>query len=232
MTRALVIAHRGASGYAPENTFAAFDLAVEQRADMIELDLHLCADDSIAVQHDARHAKLGALAHATREQLRAHGVPLLEEVLDRYAARIALNLELKHERGARSDGLCARVLEQVTQRAELSRILFSSFEVRLLRELHALEPRARIGLLFTRESARHWPARARELKACALHPPAALTDANLLRAAHELRLKVYAFTVDDPAEMQRLLTLGADGLFTNLPDVMHGVLDERTKTSV
>jgi glycerophosphoryl diester phosphodiesterase len=149
----LVIAHRGASAYRPENTLPAYDLAVEQRADMIEIDLHRTRDGAIVVTHDEDLAGIGGrgeIADASLEQVReldaggGERVPLLEEVLDRYGERIPFNLEIK--RGTRADyeGLERLVLDAVVRRGLLAGMLFSSFYDPVLARLRALAPEARI----------------------------------------------------------------------------------------
>lgn len=234
MSPSLVIAHRGASGYRPENTIAAFELALGQRADMIETDLHRTADGAIVITHDEDLAGLGGcgpIEHATLAQVRAldagggEPAPTLQEVLDRFGQRIPWNLELK--RGSRGEypGLEAAALEAVRARGLVSRVLFSSFYDSVLARLRALAPEARIGLLLSQRMPARALERAGALGAEAIHPEASLVDATMIRAAHAAGLAVYVFTVDDPAEMRRLVDLGADGLFTNFPDRMHRVLE-------
>jgi glycerophosphoryl diester phosphodiesterase len=230
-----VIAHRGASGHLPENTPPAFELAVAQGADMIETDLHRTADGAVVVTHDEDLAGLGGsgeIAEASLAEVRAldagggERVPTLDELLDRFGARVAWNLELK--RGTRGEyaGLEEAALAAVRARGLEPRTLFSSFYDPVLARLRALAPRARIGLLVSRRLPARAVERALALGAEALHPEAAVVDAALVDAAHAAGLAVHVFTVDDAAEMRRLLGLGVDGLFTNFPDRMRRVLGE------
>jgi glycerophosphoryl diester phosphodiesterase len=232
--RPLVIAHRGASAYRPENTLPAYELAVAQGADMIEIDLHRTRDGAIVVTHDEDLGGLGGrgeICDATLEEVRAldagagERVPTLDEVLDRFGERIPLNLELKRARERDYEGLEEAVLDAVVRRGLLGRMLFSSFYDPVLARLQARAPEARIGLLV----ARRYPARAVEralaLRAEALHPEASVAE-SLLDAAHAAGLAVLVFTVDDPVAMRRLLERGADGLFTNRPDVLRELIRE------
>ena len=123
--RPLVIAHRGASGYRPENTFAAYELAVGQDADMIEIDLHATRDGVVVVAHDAELERIGGegeIGDATLTALRrldaggGEPVPTLDEVLDRFGARIPFNLELKQGGDGPYAGLPAATLEAVRSR--------------------------------------------------------------------------------------------------------------------
>lgn len=230
-----VIAHRGASGERPENTLPAFRLAVAQRADMIETDLHRTRDGAIPIAHDASLEPLGGrgeIADATLQQVRAldagggERVPLLPEVLDELGAKIPFNLELKV--GARGPyaGLEAAALAEVERRGLLARTLFSSFYDGVLAELRAQSAAARIALLISRRSEHDWARRARELRAEALNPELALVTPELVRAAHGEGLAVYVFTVDPEPEMRRMRDLGVDGLFTNHPARLRRLLED------
>lgn len=234
--RPLVIAHRGASAALPENTLPAYELAVAQRADMIEIDLHRTRDGAIVITHDEELAGLGGrgeIAGATLDEilrLDAGGgerVPLLDEVLDRFGARIPFNLELKRGTQADYEGLERMTLDAVERRGLLPRMLFSSFYDPVLSRLRALSPQARIGLLISARFPHGAVARARSLGAEALHPEASVVTAELVDDAHAAGLSVYVFTVDDAGEMARMLDLGVDGLFTNHPDRMRALVDGR-----
>lgn len=229
-----MIAHRGASGERPENTLAAFALAVEERADMIELDLHRSADGALVVCHDARLPGLeayGSVGEAPLAAIRSldrgmdEGIPTLSEVLDPFGDRISFNLELKWSPHGDYPGLEAAALAEVEGRGLLGRTLFSSFrDIHMLR-LRERGPGARIALLISRRSQRGWPDRARAMGAVALHPEVALVDGDLVAAAHGEGLAVHPFTVDDPEQVRRLVDLGIDGFFTNFPGRMRALLE-------
>jgi glycerophosphoryl diester phosphodiesterase len=232
--RPLVIAHRGASAYRPENTLPAYELAVEQRADMIEVDLHRTRDGAVVVAHDAELAGLGGegeIADASLAELRrldaggGERVPTLDELLDAFGARIPFNLELKQgSRGAYA-GLEVLALEGVQRRGLLPQTLFSSFYDPVLRALRAASGQVRIALLISRRSAFSIFERAEALGAEAINPEAELATPALIREAHGRGLAVYPFTVDDPGAMRHLLAAGVDGLFTNAPDRLRTLLD-------
>ena len=234
--RPLVIAHRGASGYRPENTLPAYELAIEQQADMIEVDLHVTRDGAVVVTHDEDLAGLsgeGEIADATLAQVRAldagegERVPILDELLDGFGSRIPLNLELKRSSRGSYPGLEQRAWDAVVQRGVQNETLFSSFFDPALRELRKVAAEARIALLISRRRPERWLERARGVAAEAVNPEAGLVDAELLETAHGEGLAVYVFTVDAPEEMTRLLDLGVDGLFTNVPDQLRRLLQSR-----
>jgi glycerophosphoryl diester phosphodiesterase len=231
-----VIAHRGASGHLPENTLPAYQLAVEQGADMIEIDLHRTRDAAVVITHDEDLCGLGGhgeICDASLAEVRAldagrgERVPLLAEVLDRFGPRIAFNLELKRGTRAEYPGVEAEALAAVEQRGLLARTLFSSFYDPVLARLRQLSSAARIALLLSHESAAQPIERARRLGAEAINPWRGLVRRELVQAAHDAGLAVYVFTVDEVAEMQRLLALGVDGLFTNYPDRMRALISPR-----
>jgi glycerophosphoryl diester phosphodiesterase len=238
--RPLVIAHRGASGHLPENTLPAYQLAVAQGADMIEIDLHRTRDRAVVITHDEDLSGLGGrgeIADASLAEVRAldagggERVPLLAEVLDRFGPRIAFNLELK--RGARADypGLEADALAAVEARGILGRTLFSSFHDSVLARLRGLSRDARLALLIAPETADRPVERALALGAEAINPWRGLAKQELIEAAHAQGLAVYVFTVDEADEMRRLLSLGVDGLFTNHPDRMRALVGPRGDSS-
>lgn len=233
-TRPLVIAHRGASADRPENTLEAFELAVEQGADLIETDLHLTRDGAVVLLHDPELpgpegpipvARLGL--EEIRELPAGAAVPELGEVLETFGGRIPFNLELKRGVEGPHPGLAERALRLVRDRGLLEATLFSSFYDPDLSELRRLEPAARIGLLLSRRFPHRGVDRARALGAETLHPAREIATAELFGEAREAGLPCLVFTVDDEPEMRRLLELGAAGLFTNRPGRLRALVDGR-----
>jgi len=233
----LVIAHRGASAYAPENTIAAFALAHRQGADMIELDVQPTADGVLAIFHDdtterwdGRPRPVGQCTLVDLQALDIGGerVTTLEETL--VFARetgIALNVELK------TTGVAARCAALLRQYDMIEQTVVSSFLPTALRELAVAVPALRRGYLMGTNSYRP-DIRARELwpffaltsvGACTWHPshelPAVMRIIPLVRRAG---YAVNVWTVDDPAQMRRLVAAGATGIITNKPDVARHVL--------
>jgi glycerophosphoryl diester phosphodiesterase len=223
----LVIAHRGASRDAPENTLAAFRLAVTQRADMIETDLHLTCDGRIVLIHDA---ELGGsdVTRLTRAEVseRAAEVPTLEEALDAVGGRIPFNLEIKPRADGDYDAIVDAARQAVTRRHLEAGTLWSSFAPEALEVLRRREPAARLGVLVAEPAeAAEALAQARALGADAVHPHLPLVTADLVRALHAVRLAVHVFTVDDAGEMRRLVDLGVEGIFTNVPARLRQLLE-------
>ena len=207
---------------------------IEQRSDMIEVDLHRTRDGVVVVTHDAKLVGLGGtgeIADTDFESLRrldaggGEPIPTLDEMLDAFGARIAFNLELK--RGTREDypGLERVALDAVLSRGLLERTLFSSFYDPVLARLRAKDPLARIGLLLDRRFPHRALERAQAVGAEALHPEIALAEPGLVEAAHAAGLDVNVYTVNELDEMRRLVALGIDGLITNHPDRLRAFLE-------
>lgn len=212
------IAHRGASVDRPENTLPAFELAVEQGADMIETDLHLLRDGVVALYHDDDVGGRPVGAHSLAE-LRAvlPDAPTLEATLDSLGQRIAWNLEIKAPRSGPYEGLEARVLGEVRKRGILARTLFSSFSDAVLRRLRELEPEARLGTLVSARFPDGILARAASVGAEAVHLDLRLATLERVREAHGAGYQVNVWTVDALEDQKRLIGYGVDGIFTNLP---------------
>jgi glycerophosphoryl diester phosphodiesterase len=234
--RPLVIAHRGASAYQPENTLPAYELAVEQRADMIEIDLHTTRDGAIAIRHDGElehWGREGEIADLTLEELReldagqGQRIPTLDEVLDGFASRIPFNLELKISNTGPYRGMERIAVERTERRGVLGETLFSSFYDDVLRELRDVGAGVRIAVLVSARKPERIFERAETVAAEAVNPFFTLVDSELVRRAHGEGLAVYPYTVDEIDSMERLLDLGVDGLFTNRPDRLRELLARR-----
>jgi glycerophosphoryl diester phosphodiesterase len=216
----LVIAHRGASADAPENTLAAFELAIEQQADMIETDIHLTADGQLAIWHDDAldGVPVGKL---TLAELRARlpAMPTLEETLEVCGRRIPFNLELKQAGKRDYVGIEARVLDVVERASLVEPPLYSSFGAGVLARLRELDPKARLGVLVSASQARRGgiEERARALAAEAIHPALRVATEQVVKGFKRAGYRVNVYTVDDPAQQIRLMGWGVDGIFTNRP---------------
>ncbi len=238
------IAHRGASKAAPPNTLAAFIKAAELGADGIEFDVHLSADGVPVVIHDftvdATTDGHGCVADLTLAQLKAldagssfdsafagERIPTLAEVLDAVGDRLLLNVELKST-SIHDSGLERTVLGLIEQHGASDRVLISSFNPFSLRRVRRLAPHIPLGLLYAPDLPlplrRAWLAFLAPHEA--RHPEHTMVNARYMSWARKRGYRVYTWTVDEPDEMHRLIALGVDGIITNVPDMLHRVLDE------
>lgn len=237
----LIIAHRGASAYAPENTLAAFNLAFEMGADGVELDVSLTQDGVPVVLHDDTVDRTtngrGAINQMTlaqaqqldasnrMEKYRGEKIPTLEAVLRAIGARGIVNIELKNLT-LKYDGVEAATLAAIENAGARDRVITSSFNPLALRRMYQLDPRIPRGLLY-RPNLPIYLRRAwlRPLAhPTALHPHYSMITREFVAWARGKGYQVNTWTVDDPEETKRLIDLGVDGIITNKPDVLRKIV--------
>lgn len=232
-------AHRGASGHAPENTMAAFELADTLGADGIELDVQLSKDGVPVVIHDERVDRVsgvpGFVRDLTLRELKALNVnqgfpaygrteiPTLSEVYDWLGkTELSVNLELKNS-VIPYEGLEEKVLRLAEEKNVAGRILYSSFDHRSMLRLRKLQPAARIAFLYS-DGLLDMAEYGARYGAWALHPSLRNIfrgaserneDSGLIRQCHDRGLRVHVWTVNEEADMERLRGLGADAVITN-----------------
>jgi glycerophosphoryl diester phosphodiesterase len=236
LPRPTIFAHRGSSAYAPENTLAAFELAVSQNADAIELDAKLCADGEIVIIHDQTLERTtdgrGKVADYPNEALReldagswfgaeyrGEKIPTLREVLETVGRKTFTNIELTNYASLR-DELPDKVVDLVKQLGLETHVLFSSFNPRALRRVHQLLPNVPLGLLalpgYRGAWARSWLGRLM-VPYQALHPEFSDTNVDVIRQQQVRDRRVHTWTVNSPEDMKRLFKAAVDGIFTDDP---------------
>ena len=238
---ALVIAHRGASDAAPENTLAAFRLAAEQKADFVELDVQESADGEILVVHDSDLMKVGGVPTKIWEgeaatlrsvdigsfkdpRFSAERVPTLAEALAACKGRCRVIVELKSY--GHHQQLEQRVAAIVEAAGMVNDCEFMSLDLDMVRRMKALRPSWRVGLLVAKAIGD-----LTELKADFLAVEARMATPRFIRQAHRAGQDVYIWTVDDPAWIFVALSRGVDGLITDRPDTARRVIDLRARMS-
>jgi glycerophosphoryl diester phosphodiesterase len=233
----LVIAHRGASYDAPENTLAAFALARKQGADGVELDTSLSKDGVPVVIHDlsldATTNGAGLVRNYTLKQLkefdagshydfafRHETIPTLDEVFETVGHDMVINVELKTD-AIRANGLEPNVLTVIRRHNASGRVIVSSFNPFALRRFHAIAPDIPIGYLYAAGSSLPYrfgwfmfalPHQAR-------HPEQVLVDKEFMAWARANNFRVNTWTVDAPERIRELRDLGVDAIITNRPQV-------------
>lgn len=227
LPRPAIIAHRGASRYAPENTLPAFELAVQQGADGVELDVHLTADEHLVVIHDStiptpngRHLPVAGLTLAALRTLASSLtlLPTLDEAFETLGSRLLINVELKTTRKT-AQRLAGHVAHTIRRYRLEAAVLCSSFDPTALRALENALPEVPRGLLLPGvpflDGLSLWAARP--ARCASLHPHHRRVTARTIRAAHRRSQIVLAYTVNDPQQIRRLFALGIDGIFTDDP---------------
>jgi glycerophosphoryl diester phosphodiesterase len=261
----LNIGHRGASGYAPEHTIPAYDLALQMGADYIEIDLQMTKDGVLVAMHDdtldrtavappgvPKRFCSGPVIKRTLEQIKMCDVgswfneanpqyakseyvgleiPTLEEIFQRYGTSVNYYIETKNPEAA--PGMEEELLRLMDKydlmepAAQNWQVLIQSFSQASLQKIHALEPSLPLIQLFSStETSQTIQAQLDLVRtyAVGIGPSKTDVDAALVEAAHALCLDIHPYTVNETAEMQALIDLGVDGMFTNFPDRLDALL--------
>jgi len=210
VSRALVIAHRGASGYEVENSLAAFRAARTLGADAVELDIHETADGAFIVhhgnmvgQHHISHRTLWQL----REQSLPNGepIPTLEEALAVILPEMIAYVETKKISPERDERLAAII----DASAAPQRVAIHAFDHRIIPASYPVNPVRCLEDADAHILWQEWP----------------FIDEQMVRAVHVAGMSIYAWTVNAPDGMAQLLSLGVDALVTDFPDVARAAVD-------
>lgn len=243
VTTTQVIGHRGASFYAPENTLASINLAWEQNADGVEIDIHLTKDNRVVAIHDATTTRTSGvnlkIKETVSDELRnldfgkfksekfaGEKIPFLEEVIATIPPTKILFVEIK----------CGKEVlpyfkQIVIDSGKISQIVVIGFELSVVSACKSLIPEVPVYWLVTRSknpsTNRYNPYNIDNLVRVALKNKLNGLDANcdglnkkFVQKAKSANLKVYAWTVNDPYEAMRLKKIGVDGITTDKPDLM------------
>ncbi len=233
----MVVAHRGASAYAPENTLASMKKAIEMNADMSELDVQETADGEIILLHDGslkrtagvdkniwetNYADLKGLDIGTwfSEEYKNEPIPTIKEVIDLVKGKMKINIELKangHEKM-----LAERTLRIVEANNFLDQVVFTSFKFAEADKIRELNPKAIVGYIFGRlpKDVDVFTADVNILSA-----NIKTVDAEFMKKAKANGKEVAVWTVNKPEDMKRMIELGVEQIITNYPDILRKVID-------
>ena len=242
----LNICHRGFSGIYPQNTIMAFQKALEEGVDFVELDVSLSKDDQVVVFHDSDVSDLtdGAgyikdlnLAQIrnldagikTGKEFQGTQIPTLPEVLEALKDSDAkLCIEIKARENDK-EGIDAAVVDLVRQYGYLDRVMFTSYNREVIKRLAKLFPDKMIGLDPSEEesetqSAQYIVDLCLECNASVLYFDYLLLTQELTDLAHSKGLQVHAWTADDAENIKRLTKMGVDAILTNRPDILNEIM--------
>jgi glycerophosphoryl diester phosphodiesterase len=225
-----VIAHRGASKAARENTVEAFKLARQLGAGWVELDVRRTQDDKMAIHHDPYLPDGRVLCDTSSEDLPSD-VPDLNAALDACDG-MSVNIEIKNLPGELDFDPDERMAEQVValvqKRGEVERVLVSCFHLGTIDAVRAADPRIATAWLVEKATSKTLDT----LEAHGhrvLHPWVRKLDRSLVEECHRRGIQVNTWTCDDPDRMRELIDWGIDGICTNVPDVAVKVLAQARK---
>ena len=236
-----IVAHRGAAGKAPENTLAAVRQAIEDQADWIEIDVQETADGEVVVIHDSDFMKLAGNKSKVREatlvqmgdidigswfdpSFSAERVPTLRKVLDTARGKAKVVIELKYY--GHDEKLEQRVVDVVEAAGMVDDTAIMSLEYDAVSKIRSLRPYWKIGLLSATAIGD-----LSNLDADFLAVATGMVSAGFVRRAHDAGKQVFAWTVNDPVSMSRMMSLGVDGIITDEPEMARKVLADRAELS-
>ncbi|MGV2939722.1 glycerophosphodiester phosphodiesterase [Mesobacillus sp. LC4] len=238
----IIIAHRGASAYAPEHTLPAYDLAVNAGADYIEIDLQITKDGELIALHDEEVDRTtngsGLAATQTLDEIKTleagswfneqypqladpayenAEIPTLEEIIQRYGKSANYYIETK------SPGMEEELINLLRKHSLIhseSKVIIQSFYSKSLKKIHKLEPVIPLIQLYRyTEKARLTDRELQSLKkyAAGIGANFGMVDKNYIKKAHQHGLAVHLFTVNRDEDIQQAYEIGANGVFTDYP---------------
>jgi glycerophosphoryl diester phosphodiesterase len=232
------VAHRGASAYAPENTIAAFDKAVEMKADYIEIDIQRSKDGKLVLIHDTTvdrttdgSGKVGNLTFKELrnldagswkgEQFAGAQIPTFDEILDRYHGKIGILIELKAPElyPGIEENVAKELKERNLDKPQNEKIIVQSFNHKSMKKMNELLPKVPIGVL-TSSSADTTEQALQEFSTYAdyFNPSYGIVTEDLVNQVHSLGMKIGSWTVRSQEAADFLLDVGVDAIITDYPD--------------
>jgi glycerophosphoryl diester phosphodiesterase len=247
-SESLIIGHRGAMGYAPENTLLSFEEALRRGADLIEMDVQLTNDGEVVVMHDTSVDRTtdgtGFVRDLTLKKLKGFDagawygpdsakeyVPSLDDVIARFRNRknaahapVGFVIELKTVRGY-GGSLADAVVALLQEEDFTDRAFVISFDAVALQEVRAAHRTLPTGLLYSEEGDESRVAQAKAIGAQAIFPRKTCVTAKGVSAAHKAGLAVSTWTANTKNEMKRMITCGVDAIATNYPDRLRSLME-------
>jgi|HigsolmetaAR203D_1030402.scaffolds.fasta_scaffold01590_13 glycerophosphoryl diester phosphodiesterase len=234
----MITAHRGSSHAAPENTLSALKRAIADGAGVAEIDVRMTADGVIVLSHDDSLLRAAGadvrISQSAYEDLKRYDVggrfgaayageriPTLTEALRLAAGKILLNIDIKTD--VPSPGLPAAVAETIVREDAVGRVVVTSFDERAVSDVKRIEPRLLAGVIINMPSQLN-DALFNRGDIDILSVRGTLVNRHLVQKAHAHGKKIYAWTINRPADMARMARYGVDSIITDQPDVLYRLL--------
>jgi len=232
------VAHRGAAGYAPENTIAAFDRAVKMKADYIEIDVQRSKDGELVLIHDTTVNRTtdstGKVGDLTLDQLRSldagswkgeqfagEQIPTFEEILDRYHGKVGILIEMKAPElyPGIEEQVAVELKERNLDKPQNEKIILQSFNFESMKKMDQLLPKMPIGVL-TSNRADTTPEALQEFATYAdwFNPSYGIVTEELVEQVHALDMQIGSWTVRSHEAADFLFEMDVDAIITDYPD--------------
>ena len=223
----LIVAHRGASSIAPENTLKAFQKAIELKADYIEFDVRKTKDDEIVIIHDGHTFRttghFGLIKNMNLEELKqldcgeGETIPTLHELTNLAWGKIRLICEIK------ATGIAVIIIETIKEADILDTTIISSFKHDILLKFQKLEPRIKLASLEPTRTGwiKSWLSRKKlqneaiKNRFYAINPFFKLVNRQFVIKAHKNNIRIFPWTVNSDNNIKKLIDIGVDGIITN-----------------
>ena len=232
-----VIAHRGFSGRAPENTLLAIREAIAIGAEMVEIDVTMTADGHVILLHDETLDRTtsgtGPPTDHTLEEIReldagtwfstvfaGEKIPTLSEALQTVKGRILINIEIKPE--AVDHGVVPKIASLIAEHEMHNQVIVSSFSPEALLRMKIADPEVITATLFNKDlhTGRDPLEIVLEVGSRGFNISARRLTAAMIERCHKHGIPIAVYTVNEPDEMRRLIELGVDAVFTDHPGLM------------
>jgi glycerophosphoryl diester phosphodiesterase len=232
------VAHRGATGYAPENTIAGFDKAVDMKADYIEIDVQRSKDGELVIIHDTTvdrttdgTGKVGELTFKELrsldagswkdEQFTGEKIPTFDEILDRYRGKVGILIELKAPElyPGIEESVAKELKERNLDKPQNEKIIIQSFNFDSVKKMDKLLPKVPVGVLTSNRAHTKLDA-LKEFSTYAdyFNPSYGIVTEELVNNVHSLGMKIGSWTVRSQEAADFLLEMGVDAIITDYPD--------------
>ncbi|MBY8989993.1 MAG: glycerophosphodiester phosphodiesterase [Candidatus Lokiarchaeota archaeon] len=223
----LIIAHRGASSIAPENTLKAFQKAIDLKADYIEFDVHKTKDDEIVIMHDGNTFRttghFGLIKNMDLEELKqldcgeGETIPTLHELINLTKGKIRLNCEIK------ARNIAEKIIKTIKEADIIDTTIISSFKHDVLLKIQKLEPRIKLASLEPTRTGwiKSWLSRKKlhneaiNNRFYAINPFYKLVNRQFIIKAHKNNIRIFPWTVNTDNSIKKLVEISVDGIITN-----------------
>lgn len=234
-SKLMTVAHRGAAGYCPENTMASFRRAIDMKADLLELDVHLSKDGELIVIHDHSIDRttngMGKVSDYTLEELRrwdagswfdiqfeGEKIPSLREVLELSKGKAGLLIEIKNP--LLNPEIELKLADELKANGvELTEVIVQSFDSEVIERFHKILPEVALGILVSKEES---CTRDRIMEYAAyctyMNASIGLVSLEMVDMIHSQHMKIFPWTVRAMEQVRPLIEMGVDGIITDYPD--------------